>query len=238
MSSMFARSILGKNSPARVKSLMSQNTQSASAARSAGTSRATCSASGKNRRFRGTGSCWKYPTRFPNCLSASPSASPAPSVSPSGFTCDTNTNEDRRRSSATISSVVFDCAITPAAELLIDHLGPLERLVQRNGPLGSTILDERELRSIAQIDRIPKLPAQKPRSTLQSIHGLPSHMPIPDDRHEHLAELHVLRDLAPNNGNEPEPRVFEILADDLRQRLLNLMIDPRLPLLLHSNDPG
>jgi hypothetical protein len=42
---------------ARDESLMSQNTHSVSAGRSAATSRETNSVSGKNRKLRGTGSC-------------------------------------------------------------------------------------------------------------------------------------------------------------------------------------
>src|ERR1700676_2333046 len=240
MSSMFSRPSAGRNSPAREKSLMSQNTHSVSPGKSAGTSRVTRSVSGRKRRFRGTGSCWKYPTRFPSALSARPSASPAPSVSPSGLTCETNTNDERRRSSATTSSVVDDTGSTAPAgtELLIDDLRLFQRLVQRDRALGGAILDERQLRRVPQVDRMPELPAQKPRRRVQRVHRLTRDMAVADDRHEHLAELHVLRDLAPHHGHKPQPRILQILADDLRQRLLNLMIDPRLSLLLHTFNPA
>jgi hypothetical protein len=83
---------------------------------------------------------------------------------------------------------------------------------------------------------MPKLATQIPRSGLERIHGLPRNVPIPNDRNEHLAELHVLRNLTPHNGNEPKPRILEILPNDLRKSALNLMIDPRLPLLLHATE--
>ncbi|HWT06816.1 MAG TPA: hypothetical protein VN224_13725 [Xanthomonadales bacterium] len=147
-------------------------------------------------------------------------------------------NDDRRRSSATTSSVVFDCGNTAAAppaepELLIDDLRLLQRLVQRNRPLGGPVLDERQLGRVPQVDRMPKLPAQIPRSGLERIHGLPRHVPIPNDRNKHLAKFHVLRDLTPHNSHKPKPRILEILSDDLRKRPLNLVIDPGLSLLLH-----
>ena len=60
MSSMFSRATLAAKTRRREsESLMSQKTYNASAGKSGGSSRETSSDSGRKRRLRGTGSCWK-----------------------------------------------------------------------------------------------------------------------------------------------------------------------------------
>ena len=143
-------------------------------------------------------------------------------------------NDDRRRSSATTSSVVAEAGSTT---LLIDHLARCQASSKARSPASvdrsSTNVSSGVYRSFTMA---AELPTNEPGSTLQRIHRLPRHMPIPNDGDEHLALHHVARDFSPSDGDKPNPRILELLGNNLRHSPLQLMIDPSHPLLLHDND--
>ena len=144
----------GKYSPARDESLISQNTHSVSAGKSAGTVARHVSAIRQKPQIARHRILLKVLHPLAHRSQAPARArSPAPSVSPSGFTCETITNAGRARSSATTSSVV--AAARPRSEPSRTSLAsPSMRasvLAQRDRPFGRPILDERQLRRVPQL---------------------------------------------------------------------------------------
>ncbi len=232
---MFSRSTGGSFSPARRQSLMSQNTKSVVGGRSGGKLGVDEIGVGQETQVARNAVLLEYATRLPSRLSAMPSASPAPSVSPSGFTWLTITNALRRAQlrddllDRRHAWRALDHSLSSGAECAL-----AQRLGQRDRALGRTIFDENQLGRVAQIDLAPQLAAQEAPSVLERVERLPGLMPVADHRNEHLAVAQIVADFGARYRHERQSRILQLLRDQRAEDALNLVVDLGDALCLHA----
>ena len=192
-------------------SLMSQNTHSASAGRSAGTSRATRSASGKKPQVARHRILLKILNALADRFERQPKRQPGPERVAVGLHVR---NHHERRPRPQFGDDFLRSSPDPRShsESSMPPDTRAKRLDSARSPARSSDLRRTSAPAYAATSPPVPIPRAKTSQPLQRIHRLPRHMPVPNDRNEHLGILQILRDLDPHDRNKPQPRILELTS--------------------------
>src|SRR5262245_7929984 len=161
-------------------------------------------------------------------------ASSVPSTSASGCTCPSISARPGARSrAATTSPGTRRVSFTPCSSRARSaHL--LEDRLDARGVLQRVIGAEIEVRGDAKVEMLAQPVAYEPARAVQRRHrGLPLRL-VAEHRHEDLGRPQIFRGLDLGDGDETEPRVFQLPLQQHRHLFLDELVDAVESLALHQ----